>query len=58
MPKITWDDLYTNFKSIYPNLGRQALRFQPYGYMMILVYLTDGSRMIYDDLRKQAKMSA
>lgn len=29
-----------------------------YGYMMILVYLTDGSRMIYDDLRKQAKMSA
>ena len=58
MPKITWDDLYTNFKSIYPNLGRQSLRFQPYGYMMILVYLTDGSRMIYDDLRKQAKMSA
>ena len=30
MPKITWDDLYTNFKSIYPNLGRQSLRFQPY----------------------------
>lgn len=58
MPKITWDDLYTNFKSIYPNLGRQSLRFQPYGYMMILVYLMDGSRMIYDDLRKQAKMSA
>ena len=58
MPKITWDDLYTNFKSIFPNLGRQSLRFQPYGYMMILVYLTDGSRMIYDDLRKQAKMSA
>ena len=25
MPKITWDDLYTNFKSIYPNLGRQSL---------------------------------
>ena len=58
MPKITWDDLYNNFKSIYPNLGRQSLRCQPYVYMMFLEYLTDGSRMIYDDLRKQAKMSA
>lgn len=55
MPKITWDDLYTNFKSIYPNLGRQSLRFQPYGYMMILVYLTDGSRMIYDDLQETSE---
>ena len=32
--------------------------FRPFGYMSIVVYFEDGMKMIYDDLRKQAHITA
>lgn len=58
MSKISWESLYENFKSIYPRLSRSSVYFRPFGYMSIVVYFEDGMKMIYDDLRKQAYITA
>lgn len=58
MGKVSWQDVYDNFKSVYPKLSKMSVRFMPYGYMTIAVYLSDGTKMIYDDLKKQARMAA
>lgn len=56
MSKLTWDNVYEHFKSVYPKLGKMSVRFCPNGYMSIKVFLEDGTRMIYDDLKKQARI--
>ena len=58
MSKISWESLYENFKSIYPRLSRSSVYFRPFGYMSIVVYFEDGMKMVYDDLRKQAYITA
>ena len=58
MSKISWESLYENFKSIYPRLSRSSIYFRPFGYMSIVVYFEDGMKMVYDDLRKQAHITA
>lgn len=58
MGKVSWQDVYDNFKSVYPKLSKMSVRFMPYDYMTIAVYLSDGTKMIYDDLKKQARMAA
>lgn len=58
MSKLTWDNVYEHFKSVYPKLSKMSVRFAPCNYMMIVVYLSDGTKMIYDDLKKQARMVA
>ena len=54
MSKISWKSLYENFKAVYPRLGKSSVSFRPAGYMSITVFFEDGSRMMYDDLRKKA----
>lgn len=56
--KVTWKDIFENFKMVYPNLSKGAKDFKPYNYMSIVVYLADGSRVVYDDLMKRARMLA
>lgn len=58
MAKLSWDNVYEHFKVIYPKLGKMSVHFCPSGYMSIMVYLSDGTKMVYDDLKKQAKMIA
>ena len=53
--KVTWEDVYEDFKSRYPRAGRAAYRFEPYDYATILVYLEDnGVCMKYNYDEKQA----
>ena len=40
--KVTWKDIFNNYR--------------PYNYMSIVVYLEDGTKVIYDDMAKRAKM--
>lgn len=56
--KVTWKEIFDNFKAVYPNLSKNVRDFRPYNYMSIIVYLTDGTRMVYDDMAKRAKMIA
>lgn len=58
MSKISWESLYENFKSIYPRLSRSSVYFRPFGYMSIVVYFENRMKMVYDDLRKQAYITA
>jgi hypothetical protein len=52
--KVTWQDVYDDFKSHYPTAGRASYRFEPHDYAMILVYLPDGICMKYNYDEKQA----
>lgn len=54
--KVTWKDIFNNFKSVYPRLSKEAQNYRPYNYMSIVVYLEDGTKVIYDDMAKRAKM--
>lgn len=56
--KVTWKDIFNNFKVVYPRLSKDAKDYRPYNYMSIVVYLADGTKMIYDDMAKRAKMIA
>ena len=47
--KVTWKDIFNNFKSVYPRLSKEAQDYRPYNYMSIVVY---------DDMVKRAKMLA
>ena len=46
------------FKSVYPRLSKEARDYRPYNYMSIVVYLADGTKVVYDDMAKRAKMLA
>lgn len=54
--KITWREVFDNFKAVYPNLSKGVRDFRPYNYMSIMVYMRDGSKIIYDDVVKRAKI--
>ena len=41
--KVTWKDIFNNFKSVYPRLSKEAQDYRPYNYMSIIVYLADGN---------------
>lgn len=52
--KITWNDIYKDFKIRLPNLSKRATYWKPRGYLSITVYFEDGSQMAYDYLYKKA----
>ena len=51
--KITWDDVYKDFKSRHPKLCKGVRDYRPYAYLQIIVYFTDGTQMIYDYMSHQ-----
>lgn len=56
--KVTWKDIFENFKTVYPRLSKGAKDFKPYNYMSIMIFMTDGTKVVYDDLMKRAKLIA
>lgn len=52
--KITWLDIYKDFKVRLPNLSKGAVHYQPNGYLSIVVSFADGSKMVYDYLTERA----
>lgn len=51
--RITWANIYTEFRKTYPNLRKHALHWRPYDVGQIILYLDDGFTMVYDyDLKK------
>lgn len=52
--KITWQDIYNDFKARLPNLSKEAIEYRPYGYLSILIFFTDGSQLVYDFLSERA----
>lgn len=52
--KVTFDDIYRDFRRRHPNLKKHVVGYQPIGYMTIKLYLDDGSNMKYDGFRQRA----
>lgn len=46
--KITWNQIFKDFKRRHPNLAKSAVNYRPSGFLKILVYFTDGSKVSYD----------
>lgn len=53
--KNVWSEMYKSFQSLYPKLTKKAIGYRPYGYMSILVYFSDGLRMVYNEIDRRAK---
>lgn len=46
--KVTWFDIYEDFKKNNPELVKDAPDFQPHSYATIKVFFIDGRRMTYN----------
>lgn len=58
MSKITWNDIYEEFRKKFPQMSKTAIRYAPYGYMSILVYFSDGSKLVYDSMDGRGRLIA
>ena len=53
--KLTWAHIYKSFRKTYPNLRKHAVYWHPHDEGRIVLYLDDGSKMVYDhDLNSAA----
>lgn len=50
--KITWRMIHTDFKKNFPNLSKHVVYWSPYDQDQIVVYLEEGSKLIYDYVLK------
>ena len=46
--RLAWIDIYKDFKSRFPRLAKDVGDYRPYSYMTIILYLNDGTMMLYD----------
>ncbi len=51
--KITFTDIYKDFKKRFPNLSKKTEDWRPNGYLSILIFFKDSSEMVYDYLWKK-----
>ena len=45
---IFWNKVYKDFKKTYPSLSKDCVHFHPQGFMTIVVYLSDGTKLSYN----------
>ena len=54
--KVTWLEIYQDFQRRFPRLSKNAARYQPNGYLSILVYFKKKTKMVYDYMEQSGKM--
>lgn len=54
--KITWYEIYQDFQRRFPRLSKDAAHYQPNGYLSILVYFRDGTKMVYDYMEQRGQL--
>lgn len=54
--KIAWYEIYQDFQRRFPRLSKDAARYQPNGYLSILVYLRDGTKLVYDYMEQRGRL--
>lgn len=52
--KVTWGDIYKDFKFRHPNLSKDAVGYGPHGYATIVVWFEGGKKMLYNYDSKKA----
>lgn len=48
MAKVTWYEIYKDFRRRHPNLAKQVCDWQPYSYAQVKVTLKNGSELVHD----------
>jgi len=51
--KVTWHDIYSEFRASHPKLRNEITGWQPQGYLSIVLTCKDGRKMTYDYLTKR-----
>lgn len=46
--KLTFKEIYKNFKLVYPNLHKTVAHWRPYNYATIFVVFEDGRKATYN----------
>ena len=56
-PKITWVDIFLDFKLRHPKYGGRVLHYQPYGYATIFLIIQGVGHMSYNyDTKELVKL--
>jgi hypothetical protein len=53
--KIAWQDVYKDFRQRHPNLRKNSCGFEPSGYLSIIIFFKDKTKMSYDYTTKECK---
>ena len=48
MAKLTWNDVYKDFRKLHPTLAKKVLGFEPHSYATILLIFPDRERATYN----------
>lgn len=52
--KVKWEDVYSDFRARHPNLKKMVMHWEPYDYLTIIIYISDGQMLIYDYINHTA----
>lgn len=50
--KITWKDIYKDFKNAYPKFNKQVVQYRPHDFLTIKIWFKDGRIGIYKYFNK------
>ena len=45
--KITWNDIFNDFKLKHPEMAENVVKFRPFAYHEILIFYEDGKKFTY-----------
>lgn len=55
--KVTWKDVFEDYKKRHPRASKKCLGFDPYGFATILLLFPDRVRMTYNyDTKKVTRL--
>ena len=46
--KVTWENIWQDFKRRHPRLCKEVVDWRPYDYLKIKLWMKDGRKIIYD----------
>ena len=46
--KLTWDNIYKDFRRTYPFIAKEVSGFEPHSFATILLFFAGKKRMLYN----------
>lgn len=53
--KVTWGDIYKQFRATHPRLKNEVMDYRPYDFMTIILWFKDGSKMTYNGMTEECR---
>ena len=51
--KITWREIYKEFRKTYPTHAKKAIHYEPQGFLRITIFMSDKTKITYDYFNKR-----